>query len=125
MVLGFDGSPDEVSTIVRVRPTKTWVVGDRTTPISTNTHKQSGWVIAPQVDPSSTNVDAAVQALLSTLPDPDAFRRLPHGCQVQLNIGLLGYQQRPAVFLSKDSVQILARIGASLDVDPYDLTQGD
>jgi hypothetical protein len=31
-VLGFDGGPDEVSAIVRVRPTETWAVGDRTTP---------------------------------------------------------------------------------------------
>jgi len=56
------------------------------------------------------------------LPNLDAFSALPPGVDVQLTCTIFGYEERPYLFLSRGSVKRLARIGATLDVDTYDLT---
>jgi hypothetical protein len=122
IVLGFSCSPKDITKILGIDPTKSWMVGDRVLPVAKNVHHENGWSVDSPVDREHTTPEVAVQALLRLFPDRNAFRRLPKDAEVQLTISVMGYTERPSVFLSRESIEALAEICASLDVDPYDLT---
>lgn len=122
MVLGFEESFDEISRILALQPDETWKEGQTVTAQATNVHHENGWMIRSPVDPTQSSADEAVQALIDRLPDRGAFSRLPATSEVQLTITLFSYEDRPFLWLSKTTLSRVAEIGASLDVDVYDLT---
>lgn len=63
--------------------------------------------------------------LLDGLPDLTAFRRLPPGVEVQLTCTVYGHGDRPFVFLSADTIAKLGSMGASFDIDTYDLSAAE
>jgi len=86
--------------------------------------KQNGWSLASPAAESSDS-DQVVHELLKLFPTLEVFGALPQEAAVQLTISVIGYEDRPGVFLSGDVVRLIAAVGASLDIDPYDLTADD
>ena len=73
-----------------------------------------------RVDP-----EAALESLLGLIPDLSSFSRLPGSSEVQVTFTLYGITGRPSLWLSGRAIHRLALIGASLDVDTYDLSEVD
>ena len=122
MVFGFDAEPAEITAVLGVEPTNAWLKGDAVTSTALNGQPSNGWAKLSPADPDRTTCEEGVRALLSSLPGPETFRALPAGCDVQVTCTLFGYTERPYVYLPRDLLAALAAIGASLDVDVYDLT---
>jgi len=125
VVLDFDGPADAITAVLGVPPTTTWRTGERRVPEATILHKQNGWMIRSPADPLTAAPEEAVLQLLARIPDPTAFRRLPPSVEVQLTVTVYGLGDRPFVFLSADTVAKLASMGASLDIDTYDLSAAE
>lgn len=124
IVLGFSCPAHEITSILGVEPTNSWTAGDPVLAIAKNIHHENGWALESPASVEDTTPEDAIQALFRSLPSAEAFERLPKDADVQLTISVKGYTERPAVFLSTESIIALAKLRASLDIDPYDLTQG-
>jgi hypothetical protein len=125
MVLGFHESPENVSKVIGIAPTKAWRAGDPVLDKKENKQPENGWMLNSPVEPKSGDADAAILALVSSFPSPEAFFRLPKGSRVQVTCTLYGYSERPWMYLSNRTLSALAAIGADLDVDIYDLSFSD
>jgi hypothetical protein len=123
IVMGYECPAEEISRILGIAPSKTWVKGERVLPEASNVHRENGWVLKSPVDPKATTVEDSIEVLLTTLPDLGAFERLPVGTEIQMTCTIYAYRDRPSVYLPPQIVSRLARIGASLDVDIYDLSE--
>jgi hypothetical protein len=121
-VLGFNCLPDTISSILGIAPTKSWLKGDRVHLNATNTHAENGWSIASPSDATVVSAEEGVRALLQLFPDPTVFSKLPKECSVQLTCTIFGYTYRPFVYIPADLVMRIAAIGASIDIDTYDLS---
>lgn len=124
MILGFTEQPDEMSRILGVSPSRTWTKGEPVAPGAHNRQPQNGWQLSAPVDPINAEANSAVESLLSLFPDRSAFRRLPSEAEVQLTCTVYAYGERPWLYFSRQTVSMLGEIGASLDVDIYDLSEG-
>jgi hypothetical protein len=122
VVLGFDCSPEHISTLLGVEPTKSWLKGEPVHPRATNTHAENGWMRASPSDPTVASAEEGIRALLQLFQDPTVFARLPKQSTVQLTCTLFGYEYRPYVYVPAELVRTIATIGASIDIDTYDLS---
>ena len=123
VILGFECSSDEISSTLGVAPTQVWRDGETVTPQATNVHHENGWMLRSPVDPQRASAEEAVNALLAQFPSLKAFAALPAAADIQLTCTIYGHDERPGLWLSKDVIARLAQIGASLDVDVYDLIE--
>lgn len=98
-ILGFEGNASAISTILKLRPARTWRKGETVTALATNIHHQIGWLIQSPADPLNSSVDEAVRGLLDTIREPQLFAALPREAEVQLTCTILGYDQRPGLYL--------------------------
>ncbi len=123
-VTDFECSPEEITQILGISPTETWLRGEPVLPKAKNVHHQNGWMIASPCDPMKTNISTQVGSLFSIIePHIEAFAKLPVGTCVDLSCILYVYDCRPVIGFSVDEVKMLARLGASIDVDFYDLRE--
>jgi hypothetical protein len=114
-------SAAEITQVLGVPPSKTWLAGDTVAPRARNVHHQSGWLLQSPLE-GRVDPEASLDALLKLIPDPSSFNKLPKGCEIQATFTLYGETGRPSLLLSAKAIQQLAVIGASLDIDTYDLT---
>lgn len=121
-VMSFQEASAEITAIIGVEPTATWREGDLRIPAATIRHKENGWQLRSPVDPHNTTPEQSVASLLALLPNLSVFKRLPQATEVQLTCTIYGLTERPYFYLPHDLILQLAEIGASLDIDPYDLS---
>jgi hypothetical protein len=121
-VLGFEGEPETVSRILQMSPTRTWVKGSPVAVGATNVHHQNGWALHSEVFSEMSDVDVAVRQVLDKFSSPHVFEKLPDECEVQLTVTIFALRERPGLWLSPQTTRKMAAVGASLDVDIYDLT---
>lgn len=121
--IGFD--PDEVTTLLGIKPTETWRLGD----LIQNTflhHKHDGWCLSTgqeELDEqNSIDVPRQVrfifeqlQPYTSKLKDVCARFRL----DVELTCVVYIEGDRPAIHFDSDVVRWLAELNAEIDVDLY------
>ena len=124
-VARFECSPEEITQILGIRPTKTWLRGETVTPRAKNVHKSNGWTLRAPCDPLNSTVDEQVDSLISIItPHIEAFAKLPTGVYIELSCILYVYDySRPVIGFSASTVRILAQIGANIDIDIYDLRE--
>lgn len=124
-VAEFECSPEEVTNLLGICPTKTWLCGETVTPRAKNVHKSNGCILISPRDPVNSTVDVQVDSLISIItPHIEAFAKLPAGVYIELSciIRVADYG-RPVVGFSADTVRVLAQIGANIDIDIYDLRE--
>jgi Domain of unknown function (DUF4279) len=122
VVLGYECPAEQISQILGVAPSKAWLRGERILEEAQNVYAESGWELKSPADPRSTTVEDSIRRLIESLPDPAAFRTLPQGCEIQLTSTIYAYRERPFVYLPAELILRIAAIGASLDVDIYDVS---
>jgi hypothetical protein len=120
-VQGFSGHPREVTSLLGVSPSRTWLEGEVVHPKTTLHHKVNGWSLQSPVDSQGVDPERAVRALLDLFPDPSCFARLPANAVASVSCTIYGSQCRPFLCLSPETVARLAAFGLGLDMDPYEL----
>lgn len=123
LILGFDCAPAAISEVLGVAPTRTWSTGDRVIPQATKLHSENGWVLRSPSDPEHTTPEESIRALLASLPNHSAIEQIRSRGDVQVTCTIYTYKHRPSLFLPPDLMAQLAALGASLDVDIYDLSE--
>jgi hypothetical protein len=118
-VTDFRCSADEISKAIAVQPTRAWAAGDRIGPTK-RTHDSNGWELESSLV-DEWDPEKHLKALLDRLPAdlPQRLRRAsPQWC-VQFSLVLELHDQTPPFNLAVDTVQRIAELGASVDVDLY------
>jgi hypothetical protein len=126
-VTEFECSPDEISKILSITPSNTWLKGELIdkTKRATIRHKQNGWEICSRLFDESLNNYSELQPHISNILDTvrpyrNNFKQLPSGSFVELSCVIYAYsEQTPAIHIDAVSVYELAYISASIDVDYY------
>lgn len=126
-VTEFECSPDEVSKILNIAPSDTWLIGELIdkTNRATIRHKQNGWEICSRLHDESLSSSSELQPHISNIldivrPYRNNFEQLPSGSFVELSCVIYVYMdQKPAIHIDAVSVHELAYINASIDIDYY------
>ena len=119
-VSGFRESPDHISALIGVEPTRTYMRGDSILRTRLK-RKYNGWTVDA---PCRHNVALAKQVdiLLEQLAaSAERFTRLPDGAVVLLLCAVYDYRGDAALYFSKRAVSLLALLGAEISLDYYDL----
>lgn len=119
----FECSPEKITKILGIQPTKTWIKGEPINPIGKRVYKENGWMIESPINPVNSNVDEQVESLLSVItPYVEAFANLPSDVYIELSCVIYvpsNDHGRPTVGFSANTIKILAKLGANIDIDIY------
>jgi Domain of unknown function (DUF4279) len=122
VIKGFSCAPEEVTEIIGVDPTRTWLRGDRISALATNLRHENGWELKGSLGDGNP-LDVQVLAMLRLLaPAQSRFSGLPD-CSVRLSCAVYAYEGSPQMFLPREAIAGLAGIGAEVDIDYYDMTE--
>jgi len=116
-ITGFDYDPRQLTEIVGLAPSKTWVV-DEFIERTKRTYKSNGWRIS--VPGNIVEIEAGVDALLAVLaPRWEVLRDLSQTCSFELSVVVYASGQMPALHLRKDQVRKFAELASDIDIDVY------
>jgi hypothetical protein len=119
----FDCSPDDITELLGIAPTKTWRVGEKIYETGTITRKDNGWQLGPIRKSRSESVESQVTALMGTVGSAaERFSRLPPESAVVLFCAVY-MTSAPAVGFTAEQVAFLSRIGAAIEFDLYCMTE--
>lgn len=123
VIARFECSPAEITEIIGIHLTETWLKGEPVLPKAKNVHKSNGWMLRSPINPVNSIVDAQVEGLLQIIaPQVEAFANLPSGVYVELGYVIYTYSYRfPVMGFSQDTIKMLEKIGGAIDVDLYGL----
>jgi Domain of unknown function (DUF4279) len=117
---GLDFEPEEITTKLKIKPTKIWRKGDLIHPQTKLTRKHNGWSLQSQVDQSS-DLEDHINSIFSYFPSN--WTDLMEICQqyyAEINcvIYVVG-DERPAIHLDKNIIRKLNKLNAEIDIDLY------
>src|SRR5262249_33144452 len=107
-----------------VEPSRTWIAGERVGP-TIRKYESNGWALESQLL-TEMNPEAHLQELFRRIPDQivHQLRLVTSEWKIQFSLVLEMQDETPPFNLRVDTLQRIASLGASLDVDMY-LTGGD
>ena len=125
IIRDFDCSPEEITQLLKISPTQTWLQGKPVTARAKNVHKSNGWLLESPCDPVGSSLEAQVNSLLSlVLPHVELFTKLPISTRVELYCVLYVADYRePVIHFPTDIVRKLAQMGANIGIDIYDFKE--
>lgn len=125
IVRDFEFSPEEITQLLNICPTQTWLRGETVTPRARNVHKSNGWLLASPCNPVGSSIEAQIDSLFSIVaPHADAFAKLPVGTNVELYcVMYVADYREPVIIYQSDTIKMLAKLGASVGIDIYDLRE--
>lgn len=121
IIADFECPPEEITEILGINPTKTWLKGQPVTPKAKNTRKENAWELLIDFSPENNTVDAQVESLLSIItPNIEKFANLPSNVDIILSCVIFTRPDGfPVIGFSKKLIKILALINADIDIDLY------
>ena len=126
VITGFECSPEHITNLIGVNPTKVWKRGEIVHPKAKNIHKESGWLLSSQCDAVNSSIDEQISTLSNVItPILGNFHKLPEGLEIELSCIINAYEYMPPICFSTDSVAFASKLGASIDVDIYDLIEDE
>jgi hypothetical protein len=126
VITGFECSPEHITNLIGVNPTKVWKRGEIVHPKAKNIHKESGWLLSSQRDAVNSSIDEQISTLSNVItPILGNFHKLPEGLEIELSCIINAYEYMPPICFSTDSVAFASKLGASIDVDIYDLIEDE
>ena len=119
----FECSPDEITRILGITPTATWLQGEPIPKSAGGVRKVNGWKLQSPTFPLG-GPEEQTDALLNVItPHAWRFKNLPGGSAIELSCAIYAYDDTHRVFeFSSDVVRRLAEIGMSIDVAYYAFT---
>lgn len=120
-VTNFDCNPGQITKILDLKPTKTWLKGDLVHPKAINTHKENGWMFQLQIS-TDTPFRQQMQTLLDlAIPKKQLFLNLPNDAEIEINCVVYSIHGRPDISLSSAMIKAVGEINAAIDFDLYQL----
>ena len=118
-ITDFKCSPNEITRILKIDPTKTWLRGDPI-PKTIMMQKQHGWQLDSPKTPKGS-VEQQTDALLRLLAKRSrVFKSLPSEAEVELSCIIYSHGgDRPPIAFNRATVRKLAQLNASIDIDFY------
>ena len=122
-VCGHIRSPQEITELLGLVPTRTTVQGEPIpVPRTILKYKRNCWILEGSSDPSCP-FENQVDALLDRVTLlADKFSELPDDLTVAVHCVVYDYERATALILSRTAIRSAARIGAGIDIDYIDLT---
>lgn len=110
-------TPEQISEIVGIKPTKFWRVGDRRGP-SMIKEKSNGWLLESDLPPNAP-LEIHVASLLTRLvPFAERIEALADENAVEFSCVVYA-KEAPSLNFEKSVLRQIVKIGASLDIDLY------
>jgi hypothetical protein len=125
IVRNFECSPEEITQLLNICPTQIWRRGEPVTSRAKNVHKNNGWLLASPCDPVGSSIESQIDSLFSVVaPHADTFAKLPVGTNVELYcVMYVADYREPIIIFPSDTVKMLAKLGASVGIDIYDIRE--
>jgi hypothetical protein len=118
-ITGFDCPPSNITNLIGIEATKTWLKGDLTHPKAIIKHRQNGWMLQSSLS-KDTPLREQIESLLDiVLPRKGVLRKLPNGSEKSILCAVYSVDGRPDISLPADVIIAIAEIGANLDLDLY------
>lgn len=115
--------PAAVTSRTALQPTTVWRVGDVRHAASGRLHEDNGW----RLDGTCSATDAIEPHVLALLDELEKaavnWRDVSADGARQISIVVYANEYVPALYLSAEALLRIARLGASLDIDLYDLKE--
>lgn len=110
-------TPEQVSEIVGLKPTKSWRIGDRRGP-TTIKEKNNGWLLESDL-PRDAPLETHVTSLLTRLaPFAERIESLAEENAVEFSCVAYA-KEAPTLNFDKSVLRQIVNLGASLDIDLY------
>ena len=124
-ITGFECEAAEITNELQIEPSKVWCRGDPVVAArpEARKHQESGWRHAVEVlsgeDDAALWLSKAIRQLMdvvsATLP---RFGRLPAVSSIEISCYVrIGEKAMPVINFDKETVRLMAAIGASIDID--------
>lgn len=126
IISGFEGSPDAISRVLELQPSRTQLRGEPVSfgELKTKLRRKANFWILGSGCPSTASLQDQVAAIVRQVERAaERFRNLPDGASVTLSCAIYDYSRSVAIGFDASVISALGAIGADLDVDYYDLTQ--
>ena len=120
-LVGFEGSPEEITNLLGIQPTETWRRDDPV-PDTLLRRRDNCWMVAAPCEPTIPLGEQVDILLEFVLPAATRFATLPPDVIVLLSCAVYDYTRDVVLALSKVAVQRLASLGAEIDIDYYDMS---
>ncbi len=115
-IVGFDGSPNSISTALGLQPSRAWVANDPE--IKGPLRKEGGWILKSEL-PTTCVPAEHVLALLDKLPRGLDVLGSVRGWRGFFLCAVYVRSRTPPIFLEAPLVAAIAKLGIGLDVDLY------
>ncbi len=126
VVRGSGIDPKEISRVLDIKPTRTWRSGDLVYPPAVRQHKDDGWMLKANYS-QGVQLTKYIEALVDQVESKaDRFQNLPPATTVYVRCDICDHEfRRTDLGLSKKAIQGIAKLGADVDIDYYDLSDND
>lgn len=120
VITDFQEPPSEISRLLGVKPTKTWLRGDPVTDNATIQYKMNGWQVVVSTESGKTSMLELVDELISIFGNKvENFKKLPKEAEVLLSCIVFPHKYCPELGFRPDQIEFLSKISASVDFDIY------
>jgi len=122
VIMGFEQHPDVITNDLGVKPSKTWLKGDRVANTQL-TRKNNGWELASGLD-ATQSTDAHLKALMKIVSsNHNQFKLIcsKYNSQVSCAIyaGGSGEGNYVPFYLEKDLIQLCGEVGLEINCEFY------
>jgi hypothetical protein len=118
-ITGFVCSPEEISQILEMQPTRIWRKGELIHDRLQVRHGENGWMRSSGLTPDKST-EEQVRALIHALvPAKERFATLPDEAAVSILCVVYSEYGRPDISLPAGLVRKIADIGAGVEFDLY------
>jgi hypothetical protein len=115
----FEVDPDEVSKLLGIAPDFIWRKGDLILETA-RSYSENGWRLVSSLPVSSSVEEHVLNVLDRIEPAAELLSHLKP-LEVEVSCVVYYYDYTPVLGLSHETIRRLARLGASLDYDLYDM----
>lgn len=116
-VTDFDCTPEEISKILSIKPSKTWVEGDGVDGLTQLKRKQNGWQLNSRLS-CSNSLEKQIQSLIDDIScNKDKFLLLPSKCTVEIACCIYVEDGMPEISISSNLIKEISSISACIDID--------
>jgi hypothetical protein len=118
-VLSVTHTPDQITSITGLRCDRSWLVGDKRGK-TTIVEKCNGWILNSSLTKDAPLVNHIENVLGQAAPAAEKIRGLSEHAEVELSCVIYAFSP-PALNFESAIIERICSLGASLDIDLYQL----
>jgi hypothetical protein len=119
LLTGFEITPDEITSILGIEPSKSWSVGD-TIEKTKLKRKENGWTLSSGLDKSSELEEHLTSLFQQIQSKWSIFLNLCSKYEAEISCTIYSYEaQGSAMHFDKAIIKYVAELNAEIDIDYY------